>query len=274
MSFGSNEFQNEQAYNRPMRARFTAPPVLIALMTQGLAFIAAYLLILIVNKLFSTAVPLPLFLLLMGTCAFFICIFSGMAPWWRYIHLLFPLSIWAALLLDIPATYFFFGFIVFGGLFWSVFLTQVPFYPSKPEVWHAVAQLLPGQKIRILEIGSGLGNFGIHVAKFRPESQVEGIEIAPLPYLFSICQAWIRKSRAQFRLGSYEHVDFGQYELIFAYLSPAAMPALWQKAQAEMKEQSLLVSHEFPVPNQIENQKIDFNRDNKSCYVYQIGSNR
>jgi hypothetical protein len=35
---------------------------------------------------------------------------------------------------------------------------------------------------------------------------------------------------------------------VFAYLSPAAMPALWQKARREMRPGSLLLSHEFPIP--------------------------
>jgi hypothetical protein len=35
---------------------------------------------------------------------------------------------------------------------------------------------------------------------------------------------------------------------VFAYLSPAAMPALWRKAQREMRPGSLLVSYEFEIP--------------------------
>jgi predicted O-methyltransferase YrrM len=179
-----------------------------------------------------------------------------------------------ALALQIPMGYFLLGFILTGAIFWSVFLTQVPFYPSKPEVWTAVSKLLPGKKLRILEIGSGLGNFAIRMAQLRPESLVDGIEIAPLPWLISVIQAKFFASRVCFRLANYEKVDFANYDLIFAYLSPAAMPELWKKALQEMDSESLLISHEFPIPGITESHKFGFSSDQRYCYVYQIGQYR
>ena len=38
------------------------------------------------------------------------------------------------------------------------------------------------------------------------------------------------------------------YDVVYAYLSPAAMPRLWDKARLEMKPGSLLVSNSFAVP--------------------------
>jgi predicted O-methyltransferase YrrM len=42
-------------------------------------------------------------------------------------------------------------------------------------------------------------------------------------------------------------LDFAQFDVVFAYLSPAAMPELWKKAQREMRPGSLLISYEFPI---------------------------
>ncbi|GAC1436513.1 MAG: hypothetical protein NVSMB6_32690 [Burkholderiaceae bacterium] len=39
--------------------------------------------------------------------------------------------------------------------------------------------------------------------------------------------------------------------MVFAYLSPAAMPALWLKAQREMQPGALLLSYEFPVDGRL-----------------------
>jgi SAM-dependent methyltransferase len=258
------------------------PPALIALLIQGCAFVmAAGLCWLLIQITLHFPDLLPLFfpglgtlLIAQGIFAYFLSIRLKMAHWWRYIHLLFPLAIWAALALQIPTSYFLLGFILTGALFWSVFLTQVPFYPSKPEVWNAVSELLPGKQLRILEIGSGLGNFAIRMAQLRPESCVEGIEIAPLPWLISIIQSKFFASRVRFRLGNYEKVDFANYDLIFAYLSPAAMPELWEKALIEMDGESLLISHEFPVPGITESQKMGFSSDQRQCYVYQMGQYR
>ena len=254
------------------------PPALIALLVQVSAFVLAagscWLAVqfdLYFPGFLPTLFPSLAFLLvLQAIFAYFLSITYGMAHWWRYIHLLFPLAIWGALLLQIPTSYFLVGFLLTGALFWSVFLTQVPFYPSKPEVWVAVSRLLPDKKLRILEIGSGLGNFAIRMAQLRPESQVEGIEIAPLPWLVSVIQAKLFAPRVRFCLGNYEKVDFAEYDLIFAYLSPAAMPELWKKALSEMAADSLLISHEFPIPGIHETQKMTFSSDQRQCFIYQI----
>jgi SAM-dependent methyltransferase len=254
------------------------PPALIALLIQGCAFVLAAALCLLAIQLgfhFLDFLPnLAALLIVQGIIAYFLSIRLKMAYWWRYIHLLFPLAIWVALALQIPMGYFLLGFILTGAIFWSVFLTQVPFYPSKPEVWTAVSKLLPGKKLRILEIGSGLGNFAIRMAQLRPESLVDGIEIAPLPWLISVIQAKFFASRVCFRLANYEKVDFANYDLIFAYLSPAAMPELWKKALREMDSESLLISHEFPIPGITESHKFGFSSDQRYCYVYQIGQYR
>jgi hypothetical protein len=42
-------------------------------------------------------------------------------------------------------------------------------------------------------------------------------------------------------------LDFGAYDVVYAYLSPAVMPELWAKARREMRPGALLVSA-FQVP--------------------------
>jgi hypothetical protein len=46
-------------------------------------------------------------------------------------------------------------------------------------------------------------------------------------------------------------------DIVYAFLSPRVMPRLWQKAQAEMRPGTLLVSSSFPVPDAIPEQVID-----------------
>ena len=100
----------------------------------------------------------------------------------------------------------------------------------------------------MIDIGSGLGGMAMHLAAARPGAEVTGIELAPLPWLVSKLRAALRKSRARFVRGDYEALNFADYDLVFAYLSPAAMPGLWHKAQREMRTGTLLVSYEFEIP--------------------------
>jgi SAM-dependent methyltransferase len=170
------------------------------------------------------------------------------AAWWRPIQFVFPLAVLGATRLALAPGVFLAGFLLLLLVFWSTFRTQVPYYPSGRAVREAVAALLPDERpVRAIDIGSGLGGLVLELARRRPESRFDGIELAPLPWLASRLRARLSGSRAHFIRGDYERLDFGQYDLVFAYLSPAAMDALWRKARAEMRPGSLLVSYEFTI---------------------------
>lgn len=170
------------------------------------------------------------------------------AHWWRWIHFAFPFAVLVMLQWQIPNEFYLISFIVTASLFWTTFRTQVPFYPSRPAVWHEVVKLIPMQpSTKLIDIGSGLGDMPMVVAKLRPNCHAEGIEIAPLPWLVSQVRAWLKRSSARFKLGNYNDLHFADYDVIFAYLSPAVMQALWQKAHLEMRPKSLLISLEFEI---------------------------
>jgi uncharacterized protein YjeT (DUF2065 family) len=180
-----------------------------------------------------------------------ICI--GMAVWWRWIHAVFPFAVWLMMTCNIPSSIYLAGFLLTLTLYWTTFKTQVPFYPSRPAVWKSLLQIVqqqsPQQTLRMIDIGSGLGDLSMFIANARPHDRVEGIEIAPLPWMISRVRSMLKQSQAQFVLGNYQHLDFSHYDIVFAYLSPAAMPQLWQKACAEMREGCLLISLEFDIPD-------------------------
>lgn len=189
--------------------------------------------------------------LLQGAHAAALSWWRALAPWWLVIELLFPVSLLGALALALPPALFLAGFVFLLVLYWSTFRTQVPYYPSGPRVWDEVERLLPqGRALRVIDIGSGLGGLVLQLARRRPESRIEGIELAPLPWLASRVRARLAGSTARFLRGDYERLDFGAYDAVFAYLSPAAMSALWRKAAAEMRPGSMLLSYEFGIEGQ------------------------
>jgi SAM-dependent methyltransferase len=172
----------------------------------------------------------------------------GLALWWRPIQFLFPLAVLATGTLALPAWLFLAAFLFLLLLYWSTFHTQVPYFPSGRRVWDEVErQLPPGRPVHVIDIGSGLGGLVLELARRRPESSMLGIELAPLPWLASLVRAKLSRSRARFLRGNYEQLDFAQFDAVFAYLSPAAMSALWRKASAEMRPGSVLMSYEFDI---------------------------
>jgi SAM-dependent methyltransferase len=227
--------------------RVCAIPALRALAIQCLCFPATLLALWLLAR--CGAAPGYLHAaILQGGFAAAACAWAGLARWWCPIQLLFPPALLLAQGLALPPGLFLGVFLFLLLLFWSTFRTQVPYYPSGPAVPALVAALLPhGPAPRMIDVGSGFGGLVLELARARPDARVEGIELAPLPWLASRLRARLARSRARFWRGDYAHLDFGDYDLVFAYLSPAAMDALWCKAQREMRPGSLLASYEFTV---------------------------
>lgn len=189
--------------------------------------------------------------LLQGCLASLATAWRRLAGWWIAIQFLFPVTLLLTVALHLPPALFMLAFLFLLALYWSTFRTQVPFYPSRPVVWTAVAGLLPaGQALRVIDIGSGLGGLVLSLSAQRADCRFTGIELAPLPWLVSLLRARATGSAARFVRGDYDALDLANYDVVFAYLSPAAMPRLWQKTQREMRPGTLLLSYEFDVPGQ------------------------
>ena len=182
-----------------------------------------------------------------GVLALIISYLRRLAPWWLPIQLLFPLAVLGATSLHLPSWLFLAAFLLLVLVYWSTFRTQVPYFPSGQRAWDEVAKLLPRDRpVHLIDIGSGLGGLVLDLAKRRPDSTFSGIELAPLPWLASRLRA-LGHPNAHFVRGDYERLDFAGFDVVFAYLSPAAMEALWRKASAEMRPGALLLSYEFGI---------------------------
>lgn len=230
------------------RGRWWRLPAIRALMIQCGSFCVALAFFLLAWKT-GFEPPLAVFLIFQGAIAALMSSRLRLAPWWLYIHFFFPVALGAAQSLHLPAGFFLGGFVVLAALFWSTFYTQVPFYPSRRAVWAAVAELLPESRpIAVMDLGSGLGGLVCHLARVRPDARITGIESAPLPWLLSWLRRDGRRANCRFIRGDYKAVNFADYDVLFAYLSSAAMPALWEKARLEMRPGTLLLSYEFAIP--------------------------
>ena len=63
------------------------------------------------------------------------------------------------------------------------------------------------------------------------------------------------------------------YDVVYAFLSPVPMAAVWQKAAAELRPGALLVSNSFPVPGREPDFVVDVDdRRNTQLYGYRIPS--
>ena len=126
--------------------------------------------------------------------------------------------------------------------------TRVPLYNASRDAWAKLETLLPERPgFTFVDLGCGLGGPLAHLASARPDGSFLGVEASPLPWFAARLRCAGRRN-ARILLGSLWAQDLGRFDVVYAFLSPEPMPALWAKARKEMRPGSRLVSHSFEVP--------------------------
>lgn len=208
---------------------------------------------------------------------FFIClhaVFSALISflfsfewWWGVIHFLFPFAIYSSLKINLSPNVYLIALIVFSLVYWSIYKTRVPYYPSKASLIPHLLKYFPENKnCKFIDIGSGLGGLLMRLEKNKPTSTFFGVEIAPIPWLISYIRGLFRHSQVKFKFGNLENTDLSEFDIVFCYLSPAAMPKIWEKVQREMKKGAILFSYEFIIPDVKPDISIKISDDNSFLY--------
>ena len=233
-------------------------PLRAALLAQLGGGIGVLLLVMLLSRLtrvdFSQA---PLLLaLLQGGLAAIISRKLQAPPWWVPIHLVFvPLAVLVQGA-EIAPGWFLAGFVLLLLIFWRTDQSRVPLYLTNHQTAIVVSALLPSGPCRVLDIGCGDGGLLRQLALARPDGQFLGIEHAPLPWLLAKLRT-LNRDNADVRLGDFWSESLADYDVVYAFLSPAPMPRLWARAQTGMKPQALLVSNSFDVPGVAPERTID-----------------
>jgi hypothetical protein len=194
------------------------------------------------------ALPWPETALAIGAVALLIACLTDQPWWWRVMHALFaPLACaLAALALD-PA-WFLLAFILLWLVYRGALSGQVPLYLSNDETVQALAGLgAEFAPLRFVDLGAGLGSVLRPLAKARPDAQFDGIENAPATWLIGYLRT-LALANCKWMWGDFWQAKLAQYDVVYAFLSPAAMPALWTKVEREMRAGSLFISNSFAVP--------------------------
>ena len=161
------------------------------------------------------------------------------------------LMVWGVVTFHPPLWLYPTAFVVIFLFYTNTLLERVPLYLSNRTTWAAVSELLNGEPPRtkdapqaFVDLGCGLGGLVAHVASTHPTWRVVGVETAPGPYLIAKARtAFI--SNAHVRFQSLWNLDLADFDVAYAFLSPAPMKRLSDKAKAEMPKGALLVSNSF-----------------------------
>jgi SAM-dependent methyltransferase len=177
-----------------------------------------------------------------------LCAMAGLQWWWLPINLAFLPAIEAMLAVQLPAAVYCAAFSLLFLINVAAWRHRVPFFLSSVEAARVVSTLLPaGTAFRFLDLGCAAGALLGRVARARPDGRFDGIELAPLSFALACWRARANPA-ISVNCGDFWRTDLARYDVVYAYLSPAAMPRLWAKARREMRPGSLLVSNGFEVP--------------------------
>lgn len=242
------------------------PPVLRALLAQGLAFAALVALV----RLGLRFSPL-LWVLLQAVLAVFLSRGLELAPRWVFMQAALPFLVRALWGAPIPTWVYLGLFLALALVFGGGLLTRVPLYHASGDAWEKLEALLPDRPgLRFVDLGCGFGGPVAHLAHRRPEGVFVGVEASPLTWLV----AWLRclpRRNAHIRLGSLWHMDLSGFDVAYAFLSPVPMPALWAKARRELRPGSRLISHSFEVPGETPHRVIPVKgRDGARLLVFEL----
>lgn len=219
------------------------PVSLLSLLIQCLALVLALLL----TGAYSLHGLWPQ-VIVEGCIAAALSLAARQAIWWPLIHLIFPALIVLALRIDVSAWIYLLAFMLLLLFYWNSFRMRVPLYLSDRKAWQALTPLLPTtHPFRFIDLGSGFGGVPLYLAPRFLHGQFYGTETAPAPWLISLIRACLMRRRVTFWRRDYRQLNLADFDVVFAFLSPAAMPALWRQAQAQMREGALFVSLSFMV---------------------------
>ncbi|WP_407292832.1 class I SAM-dependent methyltransferase [Stutzerimonas zhaodongensis] len=224
-------------------------PALLALLGQLSSLIICWLSLVALARLGDWRFSLLGAACIQGAIAALIGHRLGLSRWWLPINLAFVPGL--VLLQDhaLPPWLLLVGFLILLMLNWNALTERVPLYLTGSAAEQQLAQRLQAlpDGFSFIDLGSGLGGTLLRLARVHPSAHFVGVETAPLT--FALC--WLRclfQRNCRVRFRSFWREPLGQYDVVYCFLSPAPMPALWQKAKAEMKPDALLISNSFEVP--------------------------
>jgi len=218
----------------------------------------------------NEVLPWPETALAIGGLALLAASLTRQPWWWRLIHAMFAPMAWFIAELSIPPGWFLVAFVVMLLVYRGAITAQVPLYFSNHETANALAGLFKDKAdIRFVDLGAGIGSVLYPLALTLPKARLTGIENAPATWLAGrIRTAGLRN--CTWRWGDLWRTELAEYNVVYAFLSPAPMSRLWEKVQREMPPGSFFISNSFAVPGVEASSVIDVDDARKTrLYCYQ-----
>lgn len=143
---------------------------------------------------------------------------------------------------------------------------DAPLFPTEADALEGLETLVPLPPMaRVLDAGCGLGHGLQALQKVWPDARLEGIEWSwPIRLAAGLRCPW-----ARIRRGDMWAASWAEQDLVYLFQRPESMNRAAEKALAEMRPGSWLVSLEFDVPGMRPHARLQ-NEGHRPVWIYAI----
>ena len=143
---------------------------------------------------------------------------------------------------------------------------DAPLFPTEADALEGLETLVPLPPMaRVLDAGCGLGHGLQALQKVWPDARMEGIEWSwPIRLAAGLRCPW-----ARIRQGDMWAASWAEHDLVYLFQRPESMNRAAEKALAEMRPGSWLVSLEFDVPGMRPHARLQ-NEGHRPVWIYAI----
>jgi SAM-dependent methyltransferase len=199
-------------------------------------------------------------------CAMGLGWMMGLAPWWLAINAVFMPALSWIVTLELSPGWALGALATLMLVYGPIWRNRVPLFFSSARAQQALAALIPSGQHTFLDVGCGDGRVLAGLAAARPDCRFEGVEQAWVPWLLARMRCWAGKKPYRVRHGDLWTCDLAGYDMVYAYLSPAVMTRLWEKAKREMRPGAILVGV-FAIPGVAPARTVDI-RDTMHTHLH------
>lgn len=122
-----------------------------------------------------------------------------------------------------------------------------PFFPSRPWVVKQILDELeiPQKNPKFLALSTGRSGFFHALEKKYPNAEYLAVEPGLFPYIVSVVQSWVRRSKIKIVHTNIQHVRYKDFDFIYSHLNPDKMRGLGKKMKFDCKTGTQIVSTGF-----------------------------
>jgi SAM-dependent methyltransferase len=234
--------------------------------------------------------PWPETAFAIGGVALLIASLARQPWWWRLIHAAFVPLLWKIQTLGIAPIWYLLAFVALFVFYRGAPRGRIPLYFSNRTTSAAVGKIIKAIEhienieniersenapaLRFIDLGAGVGSLVAPLARALPGARISGIENAPAVWLLG----FIRTRgipNCRWRWGDFWKLSLSDYDVVYAFLSPAPMVALWDKLRAEMRPGGVFISNSFAVPDLPPDEVVELDDARRTrLYLYQVSGVR